>query len=173
MGRLSPTRRQVAHVLRTRSPVALAGPLDLHVLSTPPAFVLSQDQTLQEEFNQLSRTAHNTHYWTIMRRSGIINSCLKSLTGRHEPASSNAIPPHAFSLDCQSAESVRSAHCARLTAPRLVPYPGETPMIACQSPQSTPNPDFLHRTSRAPAAAPPSLRRPRRPHPESARSGPP
>jgi hypothetical protein len=28
--------------------VTLAGPLDLHVLSTPPAFVLSQDQTLQE-----------------------------------------------------------------------------------------------------------------------------
>ena len=25
------------------------GPLDLHVLSTPPAFVLSQDQTLQEK----------------------------------------------------------------------------------------------------------------------------
>ena len=35
-------------MLRTRSPVALAGPRDLHVLSTPPAFVLSQDQTLQE-----------------------------------------------------------------------------------------------------------------------------
>ena len=48
MGRLSPADRQVAHVLRTRSPVALAGPLDLHVLSTPPAFVLSQDQTLHE-----------------------------------------------------------------------------------------------------------------------------
>ena len=48
LGRLSPTLRQVAHVLRTRSPVALAGPRDLHVLSTPPAFVLSQDQTLQE-----------------------------------------------------------------------------------------------------------------------------
>ena len=27
----------------------LLGPLDLHVLSTPPAFVLSQDQTLQEK----------------------------------------------------------------------------------------------------------------------------
>src|SRR5690242_4955466 len=26
----------------------LLGPLDLHVLSTPPAFVLSQDQTLQK-----------------------------------------------------------------------------------------------------------------------------
>ena len=48
LARLSPTRGQVVHVLRTRSPVALAGPRDLHVLSTPPAFVLSQDQTLQE-----------------------------------------------------------------------------------------------------------------------------
>ena len=47
MGRLSPRNRQIAHVLRTRSPVALASPRDLHVLSTPPAFVLSQDQTLQ------------------------------------------------------------------------------------------------------------------------------
>src|SRR5436305_13911164 len=47
LGRLSPRHRQVAHVLRTRSPVALAGPRDLHVLSTPPAFVLSQDQALQ------------------------------------------------------------------------------------------------------------------------------
>ena len=44
---LSPTRGQVVHVLRTRSPVVLADPRDLHVLSTPPAFVLSQDQTLQ------------------------------------------------------------------------------------------------------------------------------
>ena len=48
LGRLSPVSRQVPHVLRTRSPVALASPRDLHVLSTPPAFVLSQDQTLQE-----------------------------------------------------------------------------------------------------------------------------
>ncbi len=51
LGRLSPTSGQVAHVLRTRSPVAWPkpGPRDLHVLSTPPAFVLSQDQTLQRE----------------------------------------------------------------------------------------------------------------------------
>ena len=42
---------QVAHVLLTRSPLAtdpkVCGPFDLHVLSTPPAFVLSQDQTLR------------------------------------------------------------------------------------------------------------------------------
>ena len=47
---LSPIRRQIAHVLLTRSPLAShpkAGhPFDLHALSTPPAFVLSQDQTL-------------------------------------------------------------------------------------------------------------------------------
>ncbi len=56
LGRLSPADRQVAHVLRTRSPVGIATPRDLHVLSTPPAFVLSQDQTLQEFFHRLIRT---------------------------------------------------------------------------------------------------------------------
>src|SRR3712207_7670737 len=49
-GRLSPSLRQVTHVLLTRPPLIHfpkeASSLDLHVLSTPPAFVLSQDQTL-------------------------------------------------------------------------------------------------------------------------------
>ena len=47
---LSQSSGQVAHVLRTRSPLSTrASPgftFDLHVLSVPPAFVLSQDQTL-------------------------------------------------------------------------------------------------------------------------------
>ena len=48
---------QVIHALLTRPPLkhkgflpknsASAFPLDLHVLSTPPAFILSQDQTLK------------------------------------------------------------------------------------------------------------------------------
>ena len=42
---------QVTHVLLTRSPLirgaSSSSPFDLHVLSTPPAFVLSQDQTLR------------------------------------------------------------------------------------------------------------------------------
>ena len=44
--------RQVAHALLTRPPLGLASlgfrlaPFDLHVLGTPPAFILSQDQTL-------------------------------------------------------------------------------------------------------------------------------
>ena len=53
---LSPILGQVAHVLLTRSPLSYPNvhpktsvkitPFDLHVLGTPPAFVLSQDQTL-------------------------------------------------------------------------------------------------------------------------------
>jgi hypothetical protein len=34
-------------VLLTRPPLTIAGPYDLHALATPPAFNLSQDQTLQ------------------------------------------------------------------------------------------------------------------------------
>ena len=49
---LSPTGRQVPHALLTRSPLSrkpkLSTPFDLHVLGTPPAFVLSQDQTLKK-----------------------------------------------------------------------------------------------------------------------------
>ena len=55
-GELSPTSRQIPHVLRTLAPLDIACiatnniPFDLHVLSTPPAFVLSQNQTLREKF---------------------------------------------------------------------------------------------------------------------------
>ena len=48
---LSQTRGQITHALLTRAPLVYppkgALPYDLHVLGTPPAFVLSQDQTLQ------------------------------------------------------------------------------------------------------------------------------
>ena len=48
---LSRSAGQITHVLLTRSPLeypaSRAFPFDLHVLSTPPAFVLSQDQTLK------------------------------------------------------------------------------------------------------------------------------
>ena len=49
---LSPCMRQIIHALLTRPPlesIQASSPessFDLHVLSTPPAFVLSQDQTL-------------------------------------------------------------------------------------------------------------------------------
>ena len=47
---LSPCMSQIAHALLTRPPLRQKpkslSSLDLHVLGTPPAFVLSQDQTL-------------------------------------------------------------------------------------------------------------------------------
>ena len=47
---LSPCLGQIVHALLTRPPLEYQpksiSSLDLHVLSTPPAFVLSQDQTL-------------------------------------------------------------------------------------------------------------------------------
>ena len=55
--RLSRRRGQVTHVLLTRSPLihpaSWASAFDLHVLSTPPAFVLSQDQTLRTKTKTL------------------------------------------------------------------------------------------------------------------------
>ncbi len=53
---LSQSSGQVSHVLRTRSPLGhcpKATSFDLHVLGTPPAFVLSQDQTLRQHLQQL------------------------------------------------------------------------------------------------------------------------
>ena len=54
--RLSQSQGQVTHVLLTRSPLihpaSWASSFDLHVLSTPPAFILSQDQTLHKKMFQ-------------------------------------------------------------------------------------------------------------------------
>ena len=42
-----PQKRVRSHALLTRPPLSPKGSLDLHVLGLPPAFVLSQDQTLK------------------------------------------------------------------------------------------------------------------------------
>ena len=59
---LSPARRQVTYALLTRSRLMMNGgassgihhAFHLHVLGTPPAFVLSQDQTLIKSFDSNS-----------------------------------------------------------------------------------------------------------------------
>ena len=48
---VSPAKGYVTYVLLTRSPLPPKGSLDLHVLSPPLAFALSQDQTLQFDFD--------------------------------------------------------------------------------------------------------------------------
>ena len=73
---LSPTERQVPHALLTRPPlshpfrlteVALRGAsFDLHVLGTPPAFVLSQDQTLYEWYlNDSEESIKSIHKFAL------------------------------------------------------------------------------------------------------------
>ena len=56
---LSPKQRQVAHALLTRPPLIRgpksSSPFDLNVLGTPPAFILSQDQTLDKWYLNLRR----------------------------------------------------------------------------------------------------------------------
>ena len=44
-----------SYVFLTRPPLDIATPLDLHVLGIPPAFNLSQDQTLQLIFKSETR----------------------------------------------------------------------------------------------------------------------
>ena len=57
--------RQVAHALLTRPPLTykslgfIISPFDLHVLGTPPAFILSQDQTLMFNLLVHSNTSCN------------------------------------------------------------------------------------------------------------------
>ena len=51
---VSPTQGQVAHALLTRPPLGIAASFDLNVLCTPPAFILSQDQTLEHFVSSLT-----------------------------------------------------------------------------------------------------------------------
>jgi hypothetical protein len=54
---LSRAEREVSYVLLTRAPLSPKGSFDLHVLGTPPTFILSQDQTLRlflTEFSAVS-----------------------------------------------------------------------------------------------------------------------
>ena len=63
---MSPSEGQVDYALLTRSPLRLIeasfhrSSFDLHVLSTPPAFVLSQDQTLQKNMKNQKKLAQKT-----------------------------------------------------------------------------------------------------------------
>ena len=74
-GVLFPCLGKVAHALLTRPPLKqlvasyLLSPLDLHVLGTPPAFVLSQDQTLSFNplfLNRVSSTKFHSFGITVL-----------------------------------------------------------------------------------------------------------
>ena len=74
-GVLFPCLGKVAHALLARPPLKQLiasysqSPLDLHVLGTPPAFVLSQDQTLSFNplfLNQVSPTKFHSFGITVL-----------------------------------------------------------------------------------------------------------
>ena len=56
-----PQRRARSHALLTRPPLDPKVSLDLHVLGLPPAFVLSQDQTLKLKRLSASLTVEPLH----------------------------------------------------------------------------------------------------------------
>jgi hypothetical protein len=102
---LSQSSGQVTHVLLTRSrlcPRASPGSsLHLHVLSTPPAFVLSQDQTLREELlagarrRQPTRKAVMTMCGAYTRGTAIHDEVLlpTHFSGPPTPAKDRRIEP--------------------------------------------------------------------------------
>ena len=76
--RLSPGNGHVAHALRTLPPVAGISiathplPLDLHVLSLPLAFILSQDQTLLCIYT-LSLSSTPTTYSSFLKKESTLS----------------------------------------------------------------------------------------------------
>jgi hypothetical protein len=102
-GRLFRASGQITHVLRTRAPLyspLRAFSLDLHVLGTPPAFVLSQDQTLQLRDFDPSQLP-------LSRRTGMVfHDCCK-LEGMRGPHSK-----HRLAIQLSKTELHRSNRAA-------------------------------------------------------------
>jgi hypothetical protein len=88
---LSQSLGHVTHVLLTRSRLCHgpkpASSLHLHVLSTPPAFVLSQDQTLRERLACQSATEATSRHKSVQRAvssvlmAGVVHRAGLGLTG--------------------------------------------------------------------------------------------
>ena len=81
---LSQALGNITHVLRTLAPLNILNiatlnvPLDLHVLSTPPAFVLSQNQTLRLiiYFEHFSIATESAFLKLLFSEENIKGSCL-------------------------------------------------------------------------------------------------
>ena len=57
------------------------GSFDLHVLSTPPAFVLSQDQTLRQDLAAVTRSLYDTIEEPLLRFNGVEIPLTQQLAG--------------------------------------------------------------------------------------------
>ena len=81
-GQLCPTNRYVTHALLSRLPLDPKVSFDLHVLGTPPAFTLSQDQTLHHECTS-SLSLFETFFLRIsLKRNQVLCSTTNGLLDR-------------------------------------------------------------------------------------------
>src|SRR4051812_47784462 len=81
----------------------LRDPRDLHVLSTPPAFVLSQDQTLQEKVQVTRRTRPSDASKDRVRNQNIVTliSRLKRTNAQGSNESHRTTSHTRLSISCQ------------------------------------------------------------------------
>ena len=120
---LSRSSGQVTHVLLTRSrlcPGASPGSsLHLHVLGTPPAFVLSQDQTLREVLHE--QNSHSAHTPEGMNREIVTIQNRGTSTLRH--------PQHdGKTSDPQKDQDALFKNRASVKEARII-EPGRTPLL--------------------------------------------
>ncbi len=71
-----PYQRVYSHALLTRPPLTPKGALDLHVLGLPPAFVLSQDQTLKlkSTYMLILDVRTSAHLWLCYHPLGYLST---------------------------------------------------------------------------------------------------
>ncbi|KAF1855514.1 hypothetical protein Lal_00008051 [Lupinus albus] len=92
-------QRADSHALRTRAPLTPKGSFDLHVLGMPPAFVLSQDQTLKLCHNtiQTAKAQSRQHRTSgadtcTVKRNGYEGHIRHRLLPRPEPEAPSRAP---------------------------------------------------------------------------------
>src|SRR5918999_5915033 len=84
--------------------------LDLHVLGTPPAFVLSQDQTLRRDVSKLQRTPLNSKVQNRLPDHSLSTSSKSPLTRVHW----SPIHLNPAIVETTVVEASRQAHCSVL-----------------------------------------------------------
>ena len=114
-------------MLLTRSPLSenpkILFTFDLHVLSTPPAFILSQDQTLHKEFDSVDSPSPSvcpqtdnsgqsyliqTELFVLSQRLGFEFDCLTTLQLlMYFPAASYSLTSHSQLVSCNWCPATR------------------------------------------------------------------
>ena len=121
---MSPCTGQVTHALLTRPPlshhkiirrISQGASFDLHVLGTPPAFILSQDQTLKN--NKMSHPVSRTTGPITVSFSGFE---LCSLPWILLPTSL-ASGPHSIELNVRGCFVIQLSTCSVLSRSVLLP----------------------------------------------------